>query len=66
MVRTRSTSRERSASDSAASSLHCLFPPDAQMRLFKNEGMMVRHGLQFHWVNEGDASFDEYLARMGC
>ena len=54
------------ARDSDASSLHCLFPPAEQTQLFKAQGMMVRHGVQFHWVrvNEGDANFDEYLVRM--
>ena len=52
------------ARDSNASSLHCLFPPDEQTQRFADKGMMVRHGVQFHWVNEGDATFDQYLARM--
>ena len=52
------------ARDSNASSLHCLFPTSAQAALLAGKGMMLRHGVQFHWVNEGDASFDQYLARM--
>ena len=52
------------ARDSNASSLHCLFPPDEQTQRLADQGMMVRHGVQFHWVNEGDATFDQYLARM--
>ncbi len=52
------------AADSKASSLHCLFPPAEQVHLLKRKGMMVRHGVQFHWVNEGDANFEEYLARL--
>ena len=52
------------ARESKASSLHCLFPPDDQTQRLAGKGMMVRHGVQFHWVNEGDATFDEYLARM--
>ena len=52
------------ARDSQASSLHCLFPPAEQTAKFAAQGMMVRHGVQFHWVNEGDADFDNYLARL--
>ncbi len=52
------------ARDSNASSLHCLFPPVDQSLRFKTQGMMIRHGVQFHWVNEGDTSFEAYLARM--
>jgi predicted N-acyltransferase len=52
------------ARDSDASSLHCLFPPDDQTQRFAGKGMMVRHGVQFHWVNEGDATFEQYLTRM--
>lgn len=52
------------ARESNASSLHCLFPTPEQTRTLAGLGMMVRHGVQFHWVNEGDANFDDYLARM--
>lgn len=52
------------ARDSDASSLHCLFPLEEQTRRFADKGMMVRHGVQFHWINEGDANFEQYLARM--
>ncbi len=54
------------ARDSNASSLHCLFPPSAQAALLAGEGMMLRHGVQFHWVNPGTGvtDFDQYLALM--
>ena len=54
------------ARDSQASSLHCLFPPAAQAELLAGNGMMLRHGVQFHWVNPGAAvtDFDQYLALM--
>lgn len=52
------------ARDSNASSLHCLFPPPEQAALLAGKGMMLRHGVQFHWVNHGDTDFDQYLARM--
>ncbi|MEQ1773040.1 MAG: GNAT family N-acetyltransferase [Burkholderiales bacterium] len=54
------------ARDSDASSLHCLFPPKEQAALLAGKGMMLRHGVQFHWVNPGEsvADFDQYLALM--
>ena len=54
------------ARDSNASSLHCLFPITNQATLLAGKGMMLRHGVQFHWVNPGDGvtDFDQYLALM--
>ena len=54
------------ARDSNASSLHCLFPLDAQAELLAGKGMMLRHGVQFHWLNPGPgvADFDAYLGLM--
>ena len=49
---------------SNASSLHCLFPTDAEVQHLAGKGMMVRHAVQFHWVNQGDANFEQYLSRM--
>ncbi len=52
------------ARDSNVSSLHCLFPPREQADRMAARGMMLRHGVQFHWTNAGDATFDEYLSHM--
>ena len=41
------------ARDSNASSLHCLFPTPGQAALLAGKDMMLRHGVQFHWVNPG-------------
>lgn len=46
------------------SSLHCLFPPSAQAARMQAQGMMLRHGVQFHWTNRGYGSFDEFLSQM--
>lgn len=46
------------------SSFHCLFPPDEDIAAFEAAGMMVRHGVQFHWHNAGYGSFDEFLASL--
>ena len=52
------------ARDNNISSLHCLFPPPEDAACFAGLKMMVRHGVQFHWVNEGDTNFEQYLQRM--
>jgi predicted N-acyltransferase len=44
------------------SSLHVLFPLDAEARLLEDAGLMRRRGVQFHWENAGYASFDDFLA----
>jgi predicted N-acyltransferase len=46
------------------SSLHVLFPPEAEARELEAAGLMLRRGVQFHWINAGYASFDEFLATL--
>jgi hypothetical protein len=46
------------------SSLHVLFPPEAEARELAEAGLMLRRGVQFHWANAGYASFDEFLATL--
>ena len=46
------------------SSLHCLFPTREEVEHMAGGGMMVRHGVQFHWTNQGYKSFDHFLAGM--
>lgn len=46
------------------SSLHCLFPPFAQAARMQAQGMMLRHGVQFHWTNRGYGSFEDFLSGM--
>ncbi len=46
------------------SSLHCLYPPADDAELLAAGGMMIRHGVQFHWTNAGYESFDEFLRGM--
>ena len=49
------------ARDSNTSSLHCLFPPAAEAAEMQQQGLMLRHGVQFHWHNQGYADFDGFL-----
>jgi uncharacterized protein len=48
----------------SASSVHVLFIEDADRDALVNAGYMVREGVQFHWVNEGYTSADEFLSRL--
>jgi predicted N-acyltransferase len=52
------------ARDSGVSSLHCLFPTEAETGLMQAAGLMLRTTVQFHWHNQGYGSFDDFLARM--
>jgi predicted N-acyltransferase len=47
-----------------ASSLHILFPPGQVAAECEQNGMMLRHGVQFHWTNPGYRDFDEFLASL--
>ena len=46
------------------SSLHCLFPRAEDAGVFAEAGMMMRHGVQFHWSNSEYESFDAFLQGM--
>jgi predicted N-acyltransferase len=46
----------------AYSSLHVLFPTSSEAIACAGAGMIVRHGLQFHWENPGYGDFADFLA----
>jgi hypothetical protein len=52
--------------DEKLSSLHLLFGTDEDTTACVGSGMMLRHGVQFHWENvaPGYAGFDEFLASL--
>jgi len=52
------------ARELGVSSLHCLYPVEADAQVLTDCGMMVRHGVQFHWSNAGYTSFDDFLRGM--
>ncbi|HRE21694.1 MAG TPA: GNAT family N-acetyltransferase [Rhabdaerophilum sp.] len=47
-----------------ASSVHATFLPPADRQRFLDAGYLLRHDQQFHFSNEGYASFDEFLAAL--
>ena len=46
------------------SSLHVLFPVEADARALRATGMLERSGVQFHWRNAGYATFDDFLGAL--
>ncbi len=50
---------------SRVSSLHVLFPDEADATLLQARGpMMLRRGVQFHWRNAGYRDFEQFLASL--
>ena len=52
------------ARNSDASSLHVLFPAEADVEALRGLGMLERTGVQFHWRNPGYAAFEDFLAAL--
>ncbi len=46
------------------SSTHVLFPPEEQARQLQEAGFMLRSGVQFHWLNGGYGTFEDFLATL--
>ena len=46
------------------SSLHLLFGSDEDIAACADAGLMLRHTVQFHWMNAGHADFDAFLASL--
>lgn len=52
------------ADQNELSSLHVLFPNQADMAALEEAGYMFRESIQFHWRNEGYRSLDDFLSRL--
>ncbi|WP_445191058.1 GNAT family N-acetyltransferase [Sphingomonas sp. Tas61C01] len=46
------------------SSAHATFIAPAQLPFFERAGWLIRQGTQFHWANDGYATFDDFLAAL--
>ena len=46
------------------SSVHATFLTPGQQAMFEQAGWLMRTGEQFHWYNDGYASFDDFLAAL--
>ena len=47
-----------------ASSLHVTFPTEAEWTYLAGLGLLARTDRQFHWLNEGYRSFDDFLSAL--
>lgn len=52
------------AAEQGLSSLHINFALDQDVAVLRQAGCLVREGVQFHWINSGYASFDDFLNQM--
>ena len=46
------------------SSAHATFVTPEQLPLFEAAGWLIREGTQFHWQNDGYATFDDFLVAL--
>ena len=46
------------------SSLHVTFPTESEWRELGEMGLLLRQGQQFHWINQGFGTFDDFLASL--
>ncbi|KOF54357.1 hypothetical protein AD428_07470 [Achromobacter sp. DMS1] len=52
------------AEETGVSSLHVLFPAEADRLALESAGFLLRESVQFHWRNAGYADLDAFLAAM--
>ncbi|MDE2435677.1 MAG: N-acetyltransferase [Sphingomonadales bacterium] len=55
---------EQLCTDNGLSSAHATFIDPLQLPHFERAGWLLRSDIQFHWVNRGYASFDDFLAAL--
>ena len=53
-----------SAREGGCSSVHVLYPTEAEADMLEQEGLARRITLQFHWKNPGYRGYDDYLSRF--
>ncbi len=47
-----------------ASSLHINFPHETDWRFMGAQGLLLRQNVQYHWRNQGYATFDDFLGAL--
>jgi predicted N-acyltransferase len=55
---------ERVVEQNRLSSAHATFIDPSEVALFESAGWLIRVDSQFHWHNDGFASFDDFLAAL--
>ncbi len=58
------TGVRRIATEHNISSVHLTFLTEEERDLAAKEGFLIRSGEQFHWVNEGYETFDDFLGQL--
>ena len=46
------------------SSAHATFIAEEEAGEFEGRNWLIRHGIQYHWINRGYSSFDDFLAAL--
>lgn len=46
------------------SSVHFNFVAEDEVQIFRDAGLLMRGGIQYHWKNRGYETFDDYLAEF--
>jgi len=46
------------------SSAHATFIAEGEEAAFAERGWLIRHGVQYHWINRGYGSFDDFLGAL--
>lgn len=52
------------ARDEEVSSLHVIFPGEQESKALEQLGLFHRLSMQYHWVNAGYTTYDEFLSRF--
>jgi predicted N-acyltransferase len=55
---------EQIVDSNGISSAHATFVAPDQIQIFDDAGWLIRGDSQFHWLNEGFATFDDFLATL--
>ena len=55
---------EAAVTQNHLSSAHATFIDESEFDDFAGRGWLIRSGIQFHWLNRGYASFDEFLGHL--
>ncbi len=55
---------QRLAVTIGASGFHCLFPESTEQAWLESQALMTRYDCQYHWHNQGYASFDDFLSKL--
>lgn len=58
------TTAQELATRMGVSSVHATFVPETEERLAAEAGWLIRHDTQFHWRNQGFATFDDFLSTL--